>query len=170
MIDIFVPANDDGIGDIQTLTIGRVSNDNRANGMCRRFGCLSEGRALAMPGRRDRAGLILRIDSWSMQLSFYFDDDCPVLRFALVGPPFLNLNFALVHQLRLLSWLSRGRAQPTRQSEIGRCAVERNVIVSGYRQARRAQWRGRQSRPLTRRGTGRCRRPPFPRPGWSRCV
>jgi uncharacterized protein (DUF736 family) len=31
MIDIFVPANDDGIGDIQTLTIGRVSNDNRAN-------------------------------------------------------------------------------------------------------------------------------------------
>src|SRR6185437_1936092 len=85
--------------------------------MCRRFGCLSEGRALAMPGRRDRAGLILRIDSWSMQLSFYFDDDCPVLRFALVGPPFLNLNFALVHQLRLLSWLSRGRAQPTRQSE-----------------------------------------------------
>jgi hypothetical protein len=64
----------------------------------------------------------------------------------------------------------RGRARQTRQSEIRRCAVERNVIVSGYRQARPAQWRGRQSRPLTRRGTGRCRRPPFPRPGWSRCV
>jgi hypothetical protein len=91
MIDIFVPANDDGIGDIQTLTIGRVSNDNRANGMCRRFGCLSEGRALAMPGRRDRAGLILRIDSWSMQLSFYFDDDCPVLRFAWLAHHFLIL-------------------------------------------------------------------------------
>ena len=31
MIGIFVPASDDGIGGIQTLTIGRVSNDNRAN-------------------------------------------------------------------------------------------------------------------------------------------
>src|SRR6185437_1496695 len=59
--------------------------------MRRRFGCLSEGRALAMPGRRDRAGLILRIDSWSMQLSFYFDDDCPVLRFAWLAHHFLIL-------------------------------------------------------------------------------
>jgi ABC-type sugar transport system permease subunit len=33
----------------------------------------------------------------------------------------------------------RGRARQTRQSEIRRCAVERNVIVSGYRQARPAQ-------------------------------
>ena len=68
MIGIFVPAKDGGIGGIQMLTIRRVSNDDRRTRMRRRFGCLSEGRALAMPGRRDRAGLIRRIDSWSIQL------------------------------------------------------------------------------------------------------
>jgi uncharacterized protein (DUF736 family) len=31
MIGIFVPAKDDGIGGFRRLTIGRVSNDNRAN-------------------------------------------------------------------------------------------------------------------------------------------